>query len=227
MARRGSYAKGVAKRNEILHRALDVVADHGFPNASVRELAEAVDLSQAGLLHYFDSKDDLFTQILHARDESDARHFSPGRPDDADGDNYFAHWTVDGPDQTFTTYLDVIEHNTHVPGLIELFARMEVRAADPANPAHEFFTDRNRNVQSTFVAAFRQLQAAGRMEPDVDVESLARILQAVSDGLQLQRLLEPGLDMAGIVGLLIRLVVPDWDPRGGPSPTPPAEREDT
>ena len=57
MAQRGSYAKGVAKREEILERALDVIATEGYDGASVKRIAEAVGLSQAGLLHYFDSKE--------------------------------------------------------------------------------------------------------------------------------------------------------------------------
>jgi AcrR family transcriptional regulator len=38
MARRGSYAKGVAKREEILVAALDVIARNGYQGTSVWEL---------------------------------------------------------------------------------------------------------------------------------------------------------------------------------------------
>src|SRR5690606_19486752 len=69
---RGSYAKGVAKREEILTRALEVIAREGYRRASVKELAESVGLSQAGLLHYFGTKDELFVDILRKRDEVDA-----------------------------------------------------------------------------------------------------------------------------------------------------------
>ncbi|HEY5230670.1 MAG TPA: helix-turn-helix domain-containing protein, partial [Galbitalea sp.] len=60
MAGKGSYAKGVAKREEILRTALEVFARQGYRGTSLRELADAVNLSQAGLLHYFDSKEELF-----------------------------------------------------------------------------------------------------------------------------------------------------------------------
>src|SRR6478736_6791304 len=78
--RRGSYAKGVAKREEILERALDVIAAEGYRGASVKVLADAVGLSQAGLLHYFDSKEELFTEILRKRDELDLAQYglAPG-----------------------------------------------------------------------------------------------------------------------------------------------------
>ena len=72
MKRRGPYAKGIAKRQEILRVALDVIAAQGINGTSIKELAAAVDLSQAGLLHYFNSKEDLFLQILRARDEAEA-----------------------------------------------------------------------------------------------------------------------------------------------------------
>ena len=47
MAGKGSYAKGVAKREEILRTALEVFAKQGYRGTSLRELAEAVNLSQA------------------------------------------------------------------------------------------------------------------------------------------------------------------------------------
>jgi AcrR family transcriptional regulator len=71
MAQRGSYAKGIAKREEILTSALDVIARNGYRRTSVRELADAVGLSQAGLLHYFSSKEELFQEIVRKRDEVD------------------------------------------------------------------------------------------------------------------------------------------------------------
>jgi AcrR family transcriptional regulator len=82
MARRGSYAKGVAKREEILTAALDVIARQGYGRASVRELADAVGLSQAGLLHYFSSKEELFAEVLRKRDEVDGAAMGPVRRGD-------------------------------------------------------------------------------------------------------------------------------------------------
>src|SRR6478736_945527 len=77
MARRGAYAKGVAKREEILEAALEVIAREGWHGASVKELADAVGLSQAGLLHYFDSKEELFIEIVRKRDEVDMAKYGP------------------------------------------------------------------------------------------------------------------------------------------------------
>ena len=119
--RRGSYAKGVAKREEILERALEVIAREGYRGASVKELADAVGLSQAGLLHYFDSKEELFTEIVRKRDEVD---LAPLRADARRRRRPIADLR-DG-------YVAVIRHNSDVPGLVQLYSQMSVDAADAA-----------------------------------------------------------------------------------------------
>src|SRR6187551_547020 len=188
--RRGSYAKGIAKREEILQRALEVIAREGYRGASVKELADAVGLSQAGLLHYFDSKEELFTEIVRKRDEVDMTDY---------GENTLEHPTVadlrDG-------YVAVIRHNSDVPGLVQLYSQLSVDAADPQHPAHKFFLERGQNLRSVFAAALAERRESGEFAERIEPETLARILQAVSDGLQLQWMLEPDVDMAGIVAQL-------------------------
>lgn len=188
--RRGSYAKGVAKRDEILTRALEVIAREGYRGASVKELAAAVGLSQAGLLHYFDSKEELFTEILRKRDDLDLAEIGgiEQLPDDIDA-------VRDG-------YLRVIRHNSEVPGVVELFSRLSVEAADPQHPAHRFFVDRGAALRDVFGDIAREAQAAGRLSDAIDPDTFARILQAVADGLQVQWMLEPDVDMAAIVDAL-------------------------
>ncbi len=100
---RGPYAKGVAKREEILTTALEVVSERGFGGASVKELADAVGLTPAGLLHYFGSKNELFLQVLRKRDELDAARFLP----DVSGD----------PAELAAAWVTLIRHNAQVPGL--------------------------------------------------------------------------------------------------------------
>ncbi|BDV32028.1 TetR/AcrR family transcriptional regulator [Microbacterium terricola] len=194
--RRGAYAKGVAKRDEILTRALEVIAREGYRGASVKELAEAVGLSQAGLLHYFDSKEELFTEILRKRDEVDSAAFGPL---DAEAD--------ETPDMR-VAYLSLIRHNADVPGLVQLFSRLAVDAVDPQHPAHDFFVERGTLLRSTFTAALAQRQAAGTLTTSVPPETLARIFQAVADGLQIQWMLEPDVDMAGTIDALFEVLWP-------------------
>lgn len=210
MNRRGSYAKGVAKREEILTTALEVVAREGLRRTSVRELADAAGLSQAGLLHYFDSKEELYTAILRKRDEVDGAAFAPyrgarptegGAPEDRDPERVDA-------DAVLASFLDIIRHNADVPGLVQLFAHLSVDAAAPEHPAHEFFLDRQRYLSELLIPAISTLQAEGRIVDSIPAATLATIMHALADGLQTHWLLEPDLDMAGTIGSLLQALDP-------------------
>ena len=205
--RRGSYAKGVAKREEILTRALDVIAREGYRGASIKELADAVGLSQAGLLHYFGSKEELFTEILRKRDELDS-------VDQGLAGNPTQGLTAPaaGLPDIRAGYLSVIRHNADVPGLVHLFARLSVDAADPGHPAHQFFVTRGENLRGFFAEAIAAQQEAGELTDEVDADTLARIFQAVADGLQVQWMLEPDVDMAATVDALFELLRPPAPP---------------
>ncbi|MBZ6372423.1 MULTISPECIES: TetR/AcrR family transcriptional regulator [Microbacterium] len=193
--RRGSYAKGIAKREEILSRALEVIAAEGYAGASVKAIADAVGLSQAGLLHYFDSKDELFTEILRKRDEVDAAHFGTVDVNDVQAD------------ALRNGYVAVVHHNAEVPGLVQLFSRLAVEATDPQHPAHEYFLSRRQGLRDLYVQALRRAQAEGSLTTAVDAELIARIMQAVADGMQLQWMVDPDVDMAAAVDALFSLVL--------------------
>lgn len=62
MANPGRYAKGIAKREEILTRALEVVGRAGPRTAYLADIADAVGLARSSLYRYFPGKD----QILQA-----------------------------------------------------------------------------------------------------------------------------------------------------------------
>ncbi|MBS1906510.1 MAG: TetR/AcrR family transcriptional regulator [Actinobacteria bacterium] len=194
MARRGSYAKGVAKREEILRAALAVVAREGYHGASVKELAEEVGLSQAGLLHYFDSKDELFVEILRTRDEVDMAGHSGTVDDTATLDEL-----RDG-------YLDIVRHNARVPGLVELFTRLAADAANPEHPSRAFFAERGAGLRERWAGTIADAQAKGAIRDDIDPMLAARLLQAASDGAQMQLLVEPELDMAALIETLFALM---------------------
>jgi AcrR family transcriptional regulator len=189
MARqRGQYAKGVAKRDEILTTALDVIARNGYRRTSVKELADAVGLSQAGLLHYFSSKEELFQEVLRKRDEVDsARLGGPG------------HFSMD-------EYAAFIRHNADVPGLVQLYARLSNEATDPEHPAHAYFVERQLLIRSRFADIIRSMQAEGTAPADLDPELTGTLFVAVTDGLQTQWMLDPQLDMADHVAYLWLLV---------------------
>ena len=186
--RRGQYAKGVAKREEILTTALDVIARNGYGRTSVKELADAVGLSQAGLLHYFSSKEELFQEVLRKRDEVDAQGIS------------------DMSGISIDEYVRFIRHNADVPGLVQLYARLSNEATDPEHPAHAYFVERQRQIREQFADLIRGRQEAGEAPASLDPTKTATLLIAVTDGLQTQWMLDPEVDMAEHIAYLWQLI---------------------
>ena len=60
---RGEYAKSKETRTAILDAALEVFAQSGYRAGSLREVAERVGMSEAGLLHHFRSKSALLLAL--------------------------------------------------------------------------------------------------------------------------------------------------------------------
>ena len=174
MAKRGPYGKGIERREQILEAALQTIAERGFLATSVAELAEAVGLSQSGLLHYFGTKEELFIAVLRKRDEIDAAAMGEPTPD---------------------ALIQIIRRNTQVPGLIELFTHMQAAAADPRHPAHDYMRERYDLGTAGFAEILRGMQRAGNIPEAVDTQVMATVFMALSDGLQSRWLIDPTIDM--------------------------------
>jgi len=201
MARRGSYAKGVARREEILESALDVIGRKGYQNASLKQIAEVVGVTPAALLHYFGSKEELFTEVLRTRDEHDLQAPRPSEPASAKA-----------------AFVDVIRRNAEVPGVVELFSRLSVDAVDPEHPAHRYFLDRSERLRESIAVAFEHdTERRATLAP----EAMSRVIQAVSDGLQLQWMIDRSVDMPGIIEALMDVLYPPAA-EAPPKPAPEA-----
>ncbi|GAA1960992.1 TetR/AcrR family transcriptional regulator [Microbacterium deminutum] len=190
MAARGPYAKGKAKRAEILDVALDVIARDGYTSATVKHLADAVGLSQNGLLHYFGSKDALFLEILRHRDELIAVEVDAGNRD-------FAEDLVD-------SILNAVDEEVSSPGMTQLALRVTGEAIEPDHVAHEFLRTRYAAIRAVVRDVLTRLQAEGRIAADVDPLAVSSLLFASWDGLQLQRMYDSSIDVRAHMMYLVR-----------------------
>lgn|SRR5690625_3573005 len=209
-AKRGAYAKGVAKREEILTAALEIIAQVGVQETSIKAIADAVDLSPAGVLHYFRSKEELLTEVLRKRDEVNTQHGLPsldlqhlGSPE--------GYAQVVAADLNLASirehFVQHLHANSNVPGLLHLFSQLAVDAIDPAHPAHDFLRNRGEQFRQFFSHIFTHTYQ-NQPSPVVDPAIAARMLQALADGLQLHALVDPDVDMAGVVDAFFSLLTP-------------------
>lgn len=189
MNARGPYAKGVAKRAEILDAALDVIDQHGYSGATVKQLAEAVNLSQNGLLHYFGSKDALFVEILcHQASAVEAQV----DPEHADFASNLAQ-----------RILDAAETDLMAPGMSQLLLSMATSATDPAHRGHAYIEHRYASFRQVAEGAMRELQNRGKFPEGGDPAAAAQVLAAALDGLQLQWLYNKEIDVLGCLKYLL------------------------
>jgi len=128
-------------------------------------------------MHYFYSREELFQEVLGTGDEHDHAHFFERDP------------TIEG-------FLAVIEHNTTVPGLVRLYAEFSAEATLPEHPSHAFFAARYAWLREVLGGVIVRAQDAGEMGPNLDVPAAADLLLAAADGLQVQWMLDPSLDMS-------------------------------
>ena len=187
MPARGPYAKGAAKRDEILDVAIATFARDGYDKTSLREIARETGLSQAGLLHHFSSKQELFVEVLRRRDRRDQEVY------DAETDHRL---TAEG-------LIAAVGHNKGEPGLVRLYVAMSAECTDENSTATAFFAERYRAIVGGIAEDIRRRQAAGEISPRLDAEATASLLVAAADGLQLQWLVDQErLDMGERLGVL-------------------------
>ncbi|WP_022889573.1 TetR/AcrR family transcriptional regulator [Agromyces italicus] len=200
-ARRGSYAKGQAKRQEIVDAALVVFGRSGFHSGSLREIAKRVDLTPAGLMHHFSGKEELFTEVLRQRD---------ARVQAAAGD--VSELTL------LEQVRKVVAYNQTTRGLTSLYTVISAEATDPAHPAHAEFARRYAENATGTRDVLADAQRDGLIRADIDTAHAARLISAVMDGLQQQWLLDPSVDMTAAFDEFVRgyLLDPVGNDHAGP-----------
>ena len=187
---RGSYAKGVARRQEILDRAIEVFAQRGGSRTSLRAIAQEVGVTHAALTHYFGSLDELLVAVYR---EAAAR-----------GDE------TEKADATPAESMRIAAaENREIPGMVELYSTLVASALGAAHPAaHAYVTERFTSLRTGLTAEVEALQESGRIRPDIDPQLAAALIIAASDGLQTQWLLEPSVDHEAALALLDHLLAP-------------------
>ncbi|MUL65397.1 TetR family transcriptional regulator [Mycobacterium sp. CBMA 234] len=180
----GRYAKGEAKRAEIKDVALAVLERDGEAGASMRAIAKEANISLAGLMHYFPTRDALLTELQN------------------DGDAKFEEWY-----RNSTTSIDPGEilaqamvDKAAKPGSGTVYLSLAAAAAiDPSHPAAEYLRQRYERMRGTVADYVRGRQAAGTVPASVDAEFAAAALIAAADGIQIQWMSDPSIDMGAHV----------------------------
>ncbi|WP_372968705.1 TetR/AcrR family transcriptional regulator [Microbacterium sp.] len=190
---RGAYAKGIARRQEILDRAIEVFAERGADRTSLRSIASAVGVTHAALTHYFGSLEELLVAVYQESTVPERQ-----QPD-----------TLPADASPVERMIESARTNREVPGLVQLYSTLVATALEEGRPAaREFATTRFSRLRREIAATVREQQEAGRMRQDVDADAVAALVVAASDGLQTQWLLDDSAPQHEALALLDRLLRP-------------------
>ncbi len=135
------------KRERILTEALRLFSSSGYRGTSLSEIAQAADISKAGLLHHFPSKESLFIEVLRRRGATE--------PPAGDG----------RPEEALDRWLRIIETNTHNPELVALFASMSMGALSSDHPAHPWLKEHFERTILDLARMFERARPPAACDP--------------------------------------------------------------
>lgn len=182
MARpKGDASVTEARKLQILQAAFDVFSSKGFRGGSIAQVADLVGISEAGVLHHFKSKSELLIAVLEYRDQitQEVAHIT----EHMNGIEFVQGW------------FNLVDFNVSHPGIVELYCIVSAEATAEDHPAHEFFKRRYEYVIGISTNLISDLEKNGHLRSDLEPSDVARSLIALSDGLQVQWLLDHKWDM--------------------------------
>lgn len=201
--KRGPYAKTAHTRQRAVDAAIELFSSTGFRGATLTDVADRIGMTLTGLQHHFPDKDSLLAAVLEERD----RRSRQERP-------------IELGEEATEKLIQIAIRNVGSPELTELHCVLSAEATSPDHPAHNYFADRYRREREAGTRYFQRLIDQGRLGDAVPASSLASLLISVSDGLQLQWLLDrDSIDLATEMRRFLTGVIPAIA-EGAP---PPAE----
>lgn len=182
------------KRSEILDAAIEIFGNKGYTNGTLADIADQVDITHAGVLHHFGSKQNLLLEMLAYRDETDVADLAERH-------------IPDGP-ELFLHLVRTALSNSRRAGVVQVYTVLSAEAVTNDHPARSFFDKRYSTLRAEVAAAFRVLcEQEGVAEP-ATVDAASASILAVMDGLQLQWLLHPEeIELAETTEFAIRAIV--------------------
>lgn len=162
-----------SRRTEIVVAAMEAFAATGYHNTSLNDIADQLDMTAAGILHHFKTKENLLVEVLEFRDGLGPNPSNPsGRA-------------------FFDSLVAVAARNEVKPGLTQLYTVLAAESLTHDHPAQDWFRDRYDRVRSVVREALIDEVGEGWGSIADEVDAGAQAIVAAMDGLQVQFLLEP------------------------------------
>jgi len=180
-----------ARRENILDAAEVCFARAGFHRCTMQDICKEAGVSPGALYLYFDSKEDLIAGIA----ERDRAQFQ----------SRFAN-LADAPD--FLEALSILGEQYFVDEPAErrlMCVEIGVEATRNAKVA-EIYHSVDKFILESFETLFGRLKDEGRIAPDEDIPTLAKLFALIGDGMVWRRATDPNFDASALLPAVTRLV---------------------
>ncbi|AYE97740.1 TetR/AcrR family transcriptional regulator [Mycobacterium paragordonae] len=190
-------AKGEDRKQRILEVAQRLLSRNGWRSTTLAQIAREAGVTPAGLLHHFESKEQLLHAVLDERDLDDDTHSDRG------GD-------------LLGEIAQVADRFNRQPELVGTFTVLLVENLAPDAPLHDRLVNRQRAATEIVAAGIRRGQAAGRYRADIDPAVKAVEILAFVHGMEMTWLLDPSIPLTEVFKEYAETLARDFSP---PSPT--------
>ena len=184
------------RRKEILREATKLFGAYGYRGTSLAAIAEAVGLSDPGLLHYYRSKEELLQGVLEYRDTQDEEKYED---------------LLQLGELQLTDVMEAIKglvtENQTKETIVRLFTVLVGESVREDHPSHDYFVNRYKYARQRYIEVFTYFVKSGQLKPDTNVEHLATFFIAMMDGLQIQWLLDPeNINMSDTFAVFLEII---------------------
>jgi AcrR family transcriptional regulator len=186
-------AKGEDRKQRILAVAQRLLTRNGWRNTTLAQIAGEAGVTPAGLLHHFESKEQLLHAVLDTRDFDDDTHADRG------GD-------------LIGEIAQVADRFTRAPELIGTFTVLLAENILPDAPLHDRLLARHRASVDIVADAIRRGQAAGRFRADIDPAVKAVEILAFVHGMETIWLLDPSIPLSEVFKEYAETLARDFTP---------------
>jgi AcrR family transcriptional regulator len=190
-------AKGEDRKQRILDVAQRLLARNGWRSTTLAQIAREAGVTAAGLLHHFESKEQLLHAVLDARDADDENHADQHTGDLAEA------------------IASAAERFYRSPELVGTFAVLMVENIAPDAPLHDRLVDRYRQAVKIIAERIRSGQDDGRYRTDVHPACKAMEILAFVNGMETSWLLDPSIPLIDVFREYSRSLASQLEPLAG------------
>jgi len=186
-----SPATQAARREHILDAAERCFARSGFHRTTMHDICKEAGISAGALYVYFPSKEALIAGIS----ERDRAEFAKRLAVLAEAPDFLRALSVLG-EQYF------LEEPAH-----KRLMCVEIGVESTRNPqVGEIYRGVDRFVLAGFEKLFQRLKDEGRIDPSLDIRTLARVFITIGDGLFWRRAVDPDFDAKTVLPAVVQLI---------------------